>query len=110
MTHAMATAAGPVRSLADDLPGFQAVTDFLASEHAHVWLLSLGASIAVGLSGIFPLLVIPIEAGAALRTEGKGKDARREFGALSHTAVQCEVTPTLGDCTISCLRSVDPDQ
>lgn len=69
MAHATATAAGPGRSLTDNLPGFQAVADFLASEHAHVWLHSLVASVAVGLSGIFPLLVIPIEAGAALKTE-----------------------------------------
>lgn len=71
MAHATATAAGPGRSLTDNLPGFQTVADFLASEHAHVWLHSLVASVAVGLSGIFPLLVIPIEAGAALKTEGK---------------------------------------
>ncbi len=71
MAHATATAAGPAPSLTDDLPGLQAVADFLASEHAHVWLLSLVGSAAVGLSGIFPLLVIPIEAGAALKTEGK---------------------------------------
>lgn len=71
MAHATATAAGPGRSLTDDLPGFRAVADFLASEHARVWLHSLVASVAVGLSGIFPLLVIPIEAGAALKTEGK---------------------------------------
>lgn len=71
MTRATITAAGPGRSLTDDLPGLQAVADFLSSEHAHVWFLSLVGSVAVGLSGIFPLLVIPIEAGAALRTEGK---------------------------------------
>lgn len=71
MAHATATAAGQGRSLTDDLPGLQAVADFLASEQAHVWLLSLVGSVAVGLSGIFPLLVIPIEAGAALKTEGK---------------------------------------
>lgn len=70
MAHAMATAAGPGPGLTDDLPGLQAVADFLVSEHAHVWLLSLVGSVAVGLSGIFPLLVIPIEAGAALKTEG----------------------------------------
>ncbi|KAM3625012.1 uncharacterized protein V6R79_005593 [Siganus canaliculatus] len=69
MAHATATAAGQGPSLTDDLPGLQAVTDFLASEHVHVWLLSLVGSVAVGLSGIFPLLVIPIEAGAALKTE-----------------------------------------
>lgn len=73
MAHATATAAGPWPRLTDDLPGLQAVTDFLTSEHTHVWLLSLVGSVAVGLSGIFPLLVIPIEAGAALKTEGKRK-------------------------------------
>ena len=71
MAHATATATGPGRSLTDDLPGLQAVADFLSSEHAHVWLFSLVGSVAVGLSGIFPLLVIPIEAGAALKTEGQ---------------------------------------
>nr|XP_046245140.1 LOW QUALITY PROTEIN: zinc transporter ZIP13 [Scatophagus argus] len=69
MARATETAAGPGPSMTDDLPGLQAIADFLASEHAHVWLLSLVGSVAVGLSGIFPLLVIPIEAGAALKTE-----------------------------------------
>ncbi|CAJ1049766.1 zinc transporter ZIP13 isoform X3 [Xyrichtys novacula] len=69
MGHATATAAGPGPSLIDDLPGLRVLADFLSSEHAHVWLLSLVGSVAVGLSGIFPLLVIPIEAGAALKTE-----------------------------------------
>lgn len=71
MAQATATAAGPIPSLTDHLPGLQAVADFLGSEHTHVWFLSLVGSVAVGLSGIFPLLVIPIEAGAALKTEGK---------------------------------------
>lgn len=69
MSQATATAAGLGSSLTENLLGLQAVADFLASEHAHVWLLSLVGSVAVGLSGIFPLLVIPIEAGAALKTE-----------------------------------------
>lgn len=69
MGHATATAAGLGPSLTADLLDLQAVADFLSSEHAHVWLLSLAGSVAVGLSGIFPLLVIPIEAGAALKTE-----------------------------------------
>lgn len=69
MARATATAAGPGPVLTDDLPGLQAVVNFLSSEHAHVWLLSLVGSVVVGLSGIFPLLVIPIEAGAALKTE-----------------------------------------
>ncbi|XP_034536430.1 zinc transporter ZIP13 [Notolabrus celidotus] len=69
MGHATATSSGQGPGLTDNLPGFRAVADFLASEDAHVWLLSLVGSVAVGLSGVFPLLVIPIEAGAALKTE-----------------------------------------
>ncbi|XP_074472104.1 zinc transporter ZIP13 [Sebastes fasciatus] len=69
MAHATASSAGPGPSLTYNLPGLQAVADVLSSEQAHVWLLSLVGSVAVGLSGIFPLLVIPIEAGAALKTE-----------------------------------------
>ncbi|XP_068429081.1 zinc transporter ZIP13 [Clinocottus analis] len=64
MAHATASAAGPGHSLTDYLQA-----NILSSEHLHVWLLSLVGSVAVGLSGIFPLLVIPIEAGAALKTE-----------------------------------------
>ncbi|CAB1339299.1 unnamed protein product [Coregonus sp. 'balchen'] len=67
MAHATATAAGSGHP--DELLGFQALADFFASERADVWLCSLVGSVAVGLSGIFPLLVIPIEAGAALKTE-----------------------------------------
>jgi len=66
MNHATASAAGPGHSLTEYLR-----VNILYSEHFHVWLLSLVGSVAVGLSGIFPLLVIPIEAGAALKTEGK---------------------------------------
>ncbi|XP_076585657.1 zinc transporter ZIP13 [Chaetodon auriga] len=77
VAHATATAAGPGPSLSDDLPGLRAVADFLVSEHAHVWLLSLVGSVAVGLSGIFPLLVIPIEAGAALKTEAGGQKLKQ---------------------------------
>lgn len=91
MAHATATAAGPGRGLTDDLPGFQTVADFLASERAHVWLLSLGASVVVGLSGIFPLLVIPIEAGAALKTEGKSRSPRMVGRSHANTQVKQEV-------------------
>lgn len=35
------------------------------------WLYSIPATILVGLCGIFPLLVIPVEAGHALREGGK---------------------------------------
>lgn len=66
MAQATATATGPISSPVDCL---QTALNLLCSEEAHVLLLSLLGSIAVGLSGIFPLLVIPIEAGAALKTE-----------------------------------------
>ncbi|KAK7913217.1 hypothetical protein WMY93_013428 [Mugilogobius chulae] len=56
-------------SSTDLLQGLQTAAEFLCSEEAHVLLLALLGSIAVGLSGIFPLLIIPIEAGAALKTE-----------------------------------------
>lgn len=35
------------------------------------WLYSIPATILVGMCGIFPLLVIPVEAGHALREGGK---------------------------------------
>nr|XP_023858812.1 zinc transporter ZIP13 isoform X1 [Salvelinus alpinus]XP_023858813.1 zinc transporter ZIP13 isoform X1 [Salvelinus alpinus] len=68
MAHATATAAGSGPGLPDELLGFWALADFFASERADVWLCSLVGSVAVGLTGIFPLLVIPIEAGEALKT------------------------------------------
>ncbi|XP_049573884.1 zinc transporter ZIP13 isoform X1 [Syngnathus scovelli] len=77
MAHATATAARPGPNLTDDLQGFHALAGFLASEHAHVWALSLVGSVVVGLSGIFPLLVIPIEAGAALKTEAGHQKLKR---------------------------------
>lgn len=66
MAHATATYTGSSFKLGD---GLQAALDMLCSEDTHVLLLSLLGSIAVGLCGILPLLVIPIEAGAALKTE-----------------------------------------
>lgn len=70
MGHSTDAAAGPGHSLLEDLLGFQLLAELFASEQAEVWLYSLAGSVVVGLSGIFPLLVIPIEAGAALKTEG----------------------------------------
>lgn len=70
MGHSTAAAASPGRSLLEDFLGFQLLTDLFSSEKAEVWLYSLVGSVAVGLSGILPLLIIPIDAGAALKTEG----------------------------------------
>ncbi|XP_010888787.2 zinc transporter ZIP13 [Esox lucius] len=70
MAHATATTTGSGTWLPNELLGFHVISDFFASiEHADVWLCSLVGSVAVGLSGIFPLLIIPIEAGASLKTE-----------------------------------------
>lgn len=48
------------------LPDFSKI--FVKKE---AWLYSIPATILVGLCGIFPLLVIPVEAGHALREGGK---------------------------------------
>ncbi|MCI4393069.1 hypothetical protein PGIGA_G00153210 [Pangasianodon gigas] len=69
LAHATAGAAGPGTWCAEELLGFHGLTKMLSREGTDVWFCSLMGSIAVGLSGIFPLLVIPIEAGAALKTE-----------------------------------------
>lgn len=71
LAHATAAAAGPSTWYAEEMLGFHSLTKLLAKDGVDVWFCSLLGSIAVGLSGIFPLLVIPIEAGAALKTEGK---------------------------------------
>ncbi|XP_078004774.1 zinc transporter ZIP13 isoform X5 [Phascolarctos cinereus] len=41
----------------------------LGAERLDAWICSLLGSLMVGLSGVFPLLVIPLETGAALRSE-----------------------------------------
>ncbi|XP_026873475.2 zinc transporter ZIP13 isoform X1 [Electrophorus electricus] len=69
LAHATAAATGPGTWCAEEVFGFHSLTTLLSGEGVDVWLCSLVGSIAVGLSGIFPLLVIPIEAGAALKTE-----------------------------------------
>lgn len=71
LAHSMAAAAGSGTWCAEEMLDFHSLTKLLSTEGADVWFCSLVGSIAVGLSGIFPLLVIPIEAGAALKTEGK---------------------------------------
>ncbi|KAG5848661.1 hypothetical protein ANANG_G00101190 [Anguilla anguilla] len=53
----------------EELLSFRVLSELFVWERADIWLFSLVGSIIVGLSGIFPLLVIPIEAGAALKTE-----------------------------------------
>ncbi|XP_073460457.1 zinc transporter ZIP13 [Aquarana catesbeiana] len=54
------------------VPGSRACDNTNVSS-VDAWIYSLLASLLVGLSGVFPLLVIPIEAGAALRSEESSK-------------------------------------
>lgn len=42
----------------------------LSGERLDTWICSLLGSLMVGLSGVFPLLVIPLEMGTMLRSEG----------------------------------------
>lgn len=42
----------------------------LNGERLDTWVCSLLGSLLVGLSGVFPLLVIPLEMGTTLRSEG----------------------------------------
>lgn len=43
----------------------------LSGERLDTWICSLLGSLMVGLSGVFPLLVIPLEMGTTLRSEGE---------------------------------------
>uniref|UniRef100_A0A8C2Q9B0 Zinc transporter ZIP13 n=1 Tax=Cyprinus carpio TaxID=7962 RepID=A0A8C2Q9B0_CYPCA len=52
-----------------DLLDLQYLDELFSIDNLDVWFCSLVGSIAVGLSGVFPLIVIPIEAGTALKTE-----------------------------------------
>lgn len=71
LAHTVAAAAGQGTWSAKEFLGLHTLSKMLSKADGDVWFCSLLGSIAVGLSGIFPLLVIPIEAGAALKTEGK---------------------------------------
>lgn len=58
---------GVVNKLSDNTMDPNTVTDALFhSSRREAWLYSLVGSVVVGLSGVFPLLVIPIEAGPSL--------------------------------------------
>ncbi|XP_041074721.1 zinc transporter ZIP13-like [Polyodon spathula] len=63
-------AAGTRWWCAEELLSFGALSELFVGERVDAWVCSLIGSVMVGLSGIFPLLVIPIEAGAVLKTEG----------------------------------------
>ncbi|ROL52771.1 Zinc transporter ZIP13 [Anabarilius grahami] len=69
MAQAKTAPAGPGPWCIKDLLDLQCLDDLLSVDNLDVWFCSLLGSIAIGLSGIFPLLVIPIEAGTTLKTE-----------------------------------------
>ncbi|XP_064423228.1 zinc transporter ZIP13 isoform X3 [Latimeria chalumnae] len=64
------TMAGARWGCASDLQRYLSWDDLFAADQVETWLCSLVGSMLVGLSGIFPLLIIPIEAGAALKSKG----------------------------------------
>ncbi|KAG5264166.1 hypothetical protein AALO_G00272870 [Alosa alosa] len=77
VAQATVAAAGPGPWCAEELLGFRPLAEMLSGDGADVWICSLAGAVAVGLSGIFPLLVIPIEAGAALKTEAGSQKLKR---------------------------------
>ncbi|XP_007246966.3 zinc transporter ZIP13 isoform X2 [Astyanax mexicanus] len=83
LAHAAAAAAGSASWCAEEVLGLQSLTKMFSRESVDVWFCSLVGSVAVGLSGIFPLLVIPFEAGAALKTE----DGRQKLKKLLSFAI-----------------------
>lgn len=71
VAQAKTAPAGPGPWCIKDLLDLQYLDELFSMDNLDVWFCSLVGSIAVGLSGIFPLLVIPIEAGTTLKTEGE---------------------------------------
>lgn len=69
VAQAKTAPAGPGPWSIKDLVDLQYLDELMSIDNLDVWFCSLVGSIAIGLSGIFPLLVIPIEAGTALKTE-----------------------------------------
>ncbi|XP_078064321.1 zinc transporter ZIP13, partial [Mustelus asterias] len=52
-------------------------SELFSGERVDAWICSLIGSVMVGLSGIFPLLVIPIEAGTALKSKDGSQRLKR---------------------------------
>ncbi|XP_056317596.1 zinc transporter ZIP13 isoform X1 [Danio aesculapii] len=69
VAQAKTAPAGPGPWSIKDLVDLQYLDELISIDDLDVWFCSLVGSIAIGLSGIFPLLVIPIEAGTTLKTE-----------------------------------------
>jgi len=55
----------------EDVAGKTVADDMFGSETFDTWVFAIFGSCLVGLSGIFPLLIIPIEAGPTLKHGGK---------------------------------------
>lgn len=56
------------------------------SRHIYeIWILSILGAVLIGLSGVFPLLVIPLESGPALKQGGKNSLLYlNDTGAVKH--------------------------
>ncbi|XP_051558763.1 zinc transporter ZIP13-like isoform X2 [Myxocyprinus asiaticus] len=69
VAQAKTAAAGRGPWSAKDLLDLWYLDELFSIDNIDVWFCSLVGSFAIGLSGVFPLLVIPIEAGTTLKTE-----------------------------------------
>ncbi|XP_043562229.1 zinc transporter ZIP13 isoform X1 [Chiloscyllium plagiosum] len=56
---------------------FRSWSELFTGERVDAWICSLIGSVMVGLSGIFPLLVIPVEAGASLKSKDGSQRLKR---------------------------------
>lgn len=63
--------AGKLDALGTDIKQKEVIEKAMIDVKLETWLYSIFGAILVGLSGIFPLLVIPLEAGPALRHGGE---------------------------------------
>lgn len=72
----------------------------LSGERLDTWICSLLGSLMVGLSGVFPLLVIPLEMGTMLHSEGEWPFSGPE-NPLEGKETYCLL---LEKCLVSCTR------
>ncbi|XP_067297186.1 zinc transporter ZIP13 isoform X2 [Pseudorasbora parva] len=77
VAQAKTAPAGPGPWCVKDLLDLQYLDELFSVDNLDVWICSLLGSIAIGLSGVFPLLIIPIEAGTTLETEAGCQKLKR---------------------------------
>lgn len=73
---------------------------------SEVWFYSIGGSMLVGLSGIFPLLVIPIEAGPSLKHGGEKLCLSPLYQPFYRVLMKYDLSYTLNFCTFSIFQTM----